>query len=64
MSRLDSAVESEVVAVGGRVLDRLPPLAAAAVALRGPDDADAEAGRRHHHHEHKQAPPGELRIQW
>ena len=50
MSRLDFAVEPEVVAVGGRVLDRL-------LLLCGPDDADAQAGRRHHHHEHERPPP-------
>ena len=55
MRRLDLAVEPEVAAVGGRVLDRL---LLAPLPRRLPDpNAQDGGGGRHHRHEYEQAPP-------
>ena len=51
--RLDLAVEPEVAAVGGRVLDRL----LLALPRRLPDPNAQHGGGRHHRHEYEQAPP-------
>ena len=52
--RLDLAVEPEVAAVGGRVLDRL---LLAPLPRRLPDPNAQHGGGRHHRHEYEQAPP-------